>query len=477
MRLQSMSPTLLLLLSLLSPALLAAAQTSYANEFPDPDYILAGDFPENTVLAQATIGKWARSLAQDGPWSVTTKAATAPSGDIHDFMSWAPYWWPDCSEVGNTTALPEAEVWTQCPYVRRDGQFNPDVRGVNDIGNFQTMSDAVFYNALIWGIDRDEVAAGRKAAEFIAAWFLDEETRMNPHLNYAQMIRGLDGRPGSATGVLDLKGMTKVANAILIMRKAEAPFWTAEMDAQMVAWTHEYIGWLESAELALDEGSAENNHGTFYYNQLAACKLTVNDTPGALNVTQTYFARQFMDQIAAGGDQPLESARTRPFHYRAYNLAAMITNARIEKYANPDSDVWERTTSSGASIKDALDYAMAISAADSGEDSYDEELHPNAAAVAAVYGDASGAYLAYLRPKQPPFHEDPHFLWNAGAWSAEVEIPASAKGAGKDGDKKATGVVAAADLDGGAAGALGRVSAALLAAAVGGAVVLGSSFL
>jgi len=465
MRLQSMSPTLILFISLFSTVLLAAAQVSYANDFPDPDYIVAGSVPENTLLAQATIGDWARTLAGGGPWSVTTKAATAPSGDVHDYMSWAPYSWPDCSEVGNSTALPEEEVWTQCPYISRDGLFNPDVRSlINDIGSFGNMSDAVFYNALSWGINRNEEASGRKAAEFISAWFLDEETRMNPNLNYAQMIRGPNGRPGSSTGVLDLKGMTKVANAILIMRKAEAPFWTEEMDAQMIAWTHDYIGWLEASELALAEAATTNNHGTFYYNQLAACKLIVNDTPGALNATQAYFAQLFMDQITEGGDQPLESARSRSFHYRAYNLAAIITNARIEMYADPASDVWERTTAAGATIKDALDYAMAISAADTGEERYDEELYSSVAAVAAVYGDADGAYLAYMRKKDHAFYAQPHFLWNAGAWSEEVEVPASAKGTGKGGEAKATDVVAVADVDGGAAGTSARAGGAMLLA-------------
>ena len=29
-----------------------------------------------------------------GPWSVMSKAMAPPSGDMHDYMSLAPYWWP-----------------------------------------------------------------------------------------------------------------------------------------------------------------------------------------------------------------------------------------------------------------------------------------------------------------------------------------------------------------------------------------------
>jgi len=44
-------------------------------------------------------------------------------------------------------------VWKTCPYVTRDGQFNPDARLVNDVGAFQDLSEAVLYNAIAWTFD------------------------------------------------------------------------------------------------------------------------------------------------------------------------------------------------------------------------------------------------------------------------------------------------------------------------------------
>ena len=41
-------------------------------------------------------------------------------------------------------------VWQTCPYFVRDGQFNPDARLVNDVGAFEGLSEAVFYNAIAW---------------------------------------------------------------------------------------------------------------------------------------------------------------------------------------------------------------------------------------------------------------------------------------------------------------------------------------
>lgn len=43
--------------------------TSYANDFVDPDYIAAKNFPANTAIAQKIIIQWADEYAALGPWS------------------------------------------------------------------------------------------------------------------------------------------------------------------------------------------------------------------------------------------------------------------------------------------------------------------------------------------------------------------------------------------------------------------------
>ncbi len=46
-----------------------------------------------------------------------------------------------------------------------------------------------------------------------------------------------------------------------------------------------------------------SNHGTFYYNQLAALQVLVGDTAGAKATLEKYFTTQYMWQIDASGDQ------------------------------------------------------------------------------------------------------------------------------------------------------------------------------
>jgi len=92
-------------------------------------------------------------------------------------------------------------VYTQCEYVSRDGQFNPDVRLVNDTGDFQTMSDAILYNTLAWVINGSDVYMNN-AVHYIDTWFINPDTLMYPNLDFAQGRRGVDGTNGSHTGVL-----------------------------------------------------------------------------------------------------------------------------------------------------------------------------------------------------------------------------------------------------------------------------------
>ena len=50
--------------------------------------------------------------------------------------------------------------------------------------------------------------------------------------------------------------MVKIVSGILILRGGKAPEWTSEVDTGFVNWTKEYIPWLTSAPIALEEKAA-----------------------------------------------------------------------------------------------------------------------------------------------------------------------------------------------------------------------------
>lgn len=399
--------TLLLALFILIPAAFCVVSyESYDNDFVDPNYILSKSFNISTSGAQQTIVSWADELAAQGPWSVMNKTVDPPTGNKHDYMSWAPYSWPNCTGVGNTTELTPQQIWATCPYYNRDGMFNPDGRLVNDTGNFQAMSDAILYNALAWVLTGSSNYSAN-VANYVDTWFINPNTAMNPNLNYAQMMRGPNGQVGTHTGVLDLKGMTKIISGILIFRLANNSDWTSDLDTQMTNWTTQYISWLQTNTLGLQEAAATNNHGSYYYNQLSAIQILVGDTAGAKNSTNTYFNTLYMNQIDANGEQPLEAVRTRPYHYRCYNLAAMITNSRLGDYLGLHS-FWNKTTTNGGTIQSALNFTMTVQPGNETA----SELYPNVAAVAATYGDPNGKYASFLAQADNQYPAESYFLWD-----------------------------------------------------------------
>ena len=164
-------------------------------------------------------------------------------------------------------------VWVTCPYVTLDGQFNPDYRTVNNSGDFDAMSDAVLYNALAWKINGSSVYASN-VASWINTWFLVPDTYMNPKLDYSQVVRGPGTEIGTHTGVLDLKCMVKVVDAVLILRAGNATEWTEAIDSGLVNWTTTYIGWLTSNELALQEAATVKCVTLFSRASLVYCILT-----------------------------------------------------------------------------------------------------------------------------------------------------------------------------------------------------------
>jgi hypothetical protein len=86
-------------------------------------------------------------------------------------------------------------------------------------------------------------------------FFVDEATRVNPHLNYSQLLRGPGTQVGSPTGVLDMHWWPKALSGILLMK--EMGVWSETDLAGIVSWAKAYIPWLQTNELAKAERASD----------------------------------------------------------------------------------------------------------------------------------------------------------------------------------------------------------------------------
>ena len=132
--------------------------------------------------------------------SVMMKDKTPPSGDKHDYLSQARYFWPDPTK-------PDGK-----PYISRDGVSNPELDKL-DRNRLGEMANNVTTLALAWYFSGKEQYA-LKATKQIRVWFLDKKTCMNPHLKYAQVAPGHNNDLGRCYGVIDTYSLVEMLDAV-----------------------------------------------------------------------------------------------------------------------------------------------------------------------------------------------------------------------------------------------------------------------
>ena len=269
--------------------------------------------------------------------SVMDKRRVPPSGDKHDYVSMGPYWWPNPAKPGGL------------PYVRRDGERNPEMRDDYDAPRLAATTGAVTTLGLAYYFTDDEKYA-RRAALLLRTWFLDPATRMNPHLRYGQGIPGVT--QGRAAGIIETRGLVGVVDAIGMLERS--PSWTAADDRGMAQWFSAYLGWLRSSAIGKGERNAHNNHGTWYDAQVAALALFTGDSALARSTLATAGTRRIASQVTADGRQPYELARTRSLAYSVMNLEGLCRLAELARHVGVD--LWSYRSARGGSIRKALDY-------------------------------------------------------------------------------------------------------------------------
>jgi hypothetical protein len=310
----------------------------------DPDQLLAtkrkvnsGDKNISPALTKLELD--ARREMTSGPFSVTTKQITPPSGDKHDYMSQAPYFWPDPKKPNGL------------PYIRRDGERNPEINKISDHRTLDQMVSATETLALAYYLKGDEAHAAR-AAVLLRAWFLDPATRMNPNLQYAQGIPGIN--TGRGIGLIETRGLTRVVDAIGLLAGSKA--WTEADQRGLTAWYSSFLNWMLESKNGRDESAAKNNHGTYYDVQACSFALFVGRPDLAAEILKTSRTKRIATQIEPDGRQPLELVRTKAWSYSVGNLDGLMLLATLGERV--DVDLWKFQTPDGRSIRKATEYLI-----------------------------------------------------------------------------------------------------------------------
>jgi len=280
--------------------------------------------------------KEADEALKKGPYSVMEKKNNPPSGDRHDYMSLAPYFWPDPSKPDGL------------PYIRKDGQTNPEVADYKDKEYLPRLCELVYTLSTAYYFSGREAYADH-AAKLVRVWFLDPATRMNPNLNYAQAIKGQND--GRGAGLIDTRHFVKLIDGIGLLQGSKG--WSAADQSSMKSWCAAFLNWMQTSRNGISEMKAENNHGTWYDAQRMALALYIDSTDLARRIAHNVEIR-LNSQMDDEGKFPREMERTIALHYNLFDLEAFFTVASMADKLG--LDLWHYTGPKGQSLQKGFSF-------------------------------------------------------------------------------------------------------------------------
>ena len=289
-----------------------------------------------TMATVSQLQKQADTLLDMKPVSVMEKSFTPVSGNKHDYMSQAPYFWYDSSKPNGQ------------PYLRRDGERNPEIYKITDRTYLGKIDNACRILSLAWYFTGEEKYAA-KAAVILQTWFLNESTKMNPNLDYGQAIPGINS--GRGIGIIETIALTGIADAASLLEGSKS--WTTANNNSLKQWYAQYLNWMLTSKNGMEEHAAKNNHGTWYYAQAIDFALFTGNKNKAVELINES-KKRLDSQLTAEGKQPLELERTNGLGYSTMNLHGWFTVATLANKAG--IDLWNYQTPQGVGLRTAFDW-------------------------------------------------------------------------------------------------------------------------
>ena len=281
-------------------------------------------------IERSRVLKNADTYLNELPETVTTSFCDRSSGTHHDFYSEGDYWWPD-------------EKNPNGPYIRKDGLTNP--------ANFTAHREALIRFSQLSGalasaylLTNDKKYAD-KLALHLKAWFVNQNTKMNANLLYAQAIKGV--ATGRGIGIIDTVHLVEVTKAIKAIENSSA-LSKADLDA-IKLWFSNYLNWITTHEYGIAERDNGNNHSVCWTMQVAAFADLTKDTKTMDFCRNFYKTSLLPNQMDKDGSFPLELKRTKPYGYSLFNLDAMTSICQI--LSTKQDNLFDYTTPEGKNLE------------------------------------------------------------------------------------------------------------------------------
>ncbi len=245
-----------------------------------------------------------------------------PNVEKNDYVSLSPYWWPD----------PQKE--DGLPYIRRDGEVNPEYH-MYDQSNFKQLGFDTYHLCLLYYLTGNKIYYDTLKKD-IYYYFLDKVTGMNPHMEHAQTVRGQDN--GRCYGIIEYNtGIVLSFDFINTLHKMGLI--EDEFKNDMNVWIKDFLTWMTTSQMGIKERDGNNNHAIYWDFGTVVLYDFLSDDSKMQEMYDRALLFRVKAQISEEGSMPFELARTRSIHYSIMALKGIFNFSLIaKKYGY---DLWE----------------------------------------------------------------------------------------------------------------------------------------
>lgn len=317
-----------------------------------------------------------------GPWSVGGQGPPPPadgSSTSNDYHTVSGYYWPcyatcpteqyDTCAAGWDQSLHDGDCNHESgiPWIKHDGFLRDE--NLEDLYTMINMMDTAEVLTLAWWfLPEHDTTYAQKAIEVLKAWFWDEDTGMEPRLEYGGAIPGVYNGTAGALIAPSFRLGTRLSDCVELLKTASSDVWTADDEAGWADWSREWVDWLKTSEFGRHELGAVGNHATFLFSHKLAMARATNDDDLVLDVVaglRTGQAGSLAEQMLPSGEMPIETARPTSATYSLMNLDGLFLlgeaaeNACRELSCSPEWDWSWEVAGSSASYWEAYEDSIA----------------------------------------------------------------------------------------------------------------------
>ncbi|WP_139250540.1 alginate lyase family protein [Leeuwenhoekiella marinoflava] len=197
-----------------------------------------------------------------------------------------------------------------------DGLVNRKVKEFEDKENFNRLMIDLKILSLAYFFYEDEIYA-LKAIDQLKCWFLDAESGMLPHLEYAQMKPGTC--QGNPSGVIEFRKIAVLPDIIQLLKPS--PNWNQKIEKDLKEWLSRYLIWLEQSDSGIKLMNSSNNLFNYYYLQRIALASYLDRPDSEITkILDAVQSKLVNSQLTESGKMPLEEKRGTPINYILFNL-------------------------------------------------------------------------------------------------------------------------------------------------------------